>query len=307
MNIEKRIHQGITVIGVCLAILMMIIGMVGLYYAAVYGELIIAFASLMSMLIAASALYSVPREFNYEPQPELTPESLSLSPNTHIYRFRNQYLKSSLLGNHVVSYAVIDFDANYIHFLNCAYRSEIKCPELFPLFRHRLRGSGNAKTSLLDHYTNIAGCDISSLVDIAKTRGGDDYLIYWPGHVANVARRTLNFPQFEEALRNCGFDIKNRCYVPPEEAREVRALGSCVGQIVFFASVFLGSCVAPMHGPWMIAFLFVFVICMASVGATIYLFNRWEKHVLRKRVIWREQDRMAKLKMVEATPPTNEA
>jgi hypothetical protein len=42
MNIEKRIHQGITVIGVCLAILMMIIGMVGLYYAAVSGELIIA-------------------------------------------------------------------------------------------------------------------------------------------------------------------------------------------------------------------------------------------------------------------------
>jgi hypothetical protein len=52
MNIEKRIHQGITVIGVCLAILMMIIGMVGLYYAAVSGELIIAFVSLMSMLIA---------------------------------------------------------------------------------------------------------------------------------------------------------------------------------------------------------------------------------------------------------------
>lgn len=171
-------------------------------------------------------------------QPELTTEALELSPNNHVYRFRNRYQKSSLLGNHVVAYVVIDIDTNYIHFLNCGYRTEIKSPDAFPLDK-----KSYLKESTIDlrsSYTNKTGCEIIRLVDAAITDLGGYYIIYWPGHLAIVARRTPGYSKFEETLKSCGFDIKTRVYVPPDDMTAVQFLRAITVNLVLFASLIIG-------------------------------------------------------------------
>lgn len=302
MKIFNRIRQAL-IISVSVMLFGFILMAIGaLYYAFVRSEYSLVFALLMIILLLCAILSSVPKELTSEPPPELTPESLETSVNRFEYRFRNRFLKSSLLGNHVVSYVVIDMDKRYIHFLNCSFHVRgVKSPQVFPL-EH-----GPQRTRIMAPYRNRSGCEINQLVDVSLQDEGGYYLIYWPDHFAVVARRTPEFPKFEETLSQCGFDIKTHGYVPPEEAREVQALRGCVFQIVVFASVIFGCCTAPMRGPAWMPFLYVGIISVSMALGTLYLFDRWEKYVIVKRVIWREQDRMAKMEMVEATPPTNEA
>ena len=302
MKIFNRIRQAL-IISVSVMLFGFILMAIGsLYYAFVRSEYSLVFALLMIILLLCAILSSVPKELTSEPPPELTPESLETSVNRFEYRFRNRFLKSSTTSNHVVSYVVIDIDKQYIHFLNCSFFIE----GMTTAYMLRLERNPEI-TRTLPHYKNKSGCEINQLVGVLPIDCGGYYLIYWTDHFAIVARRTAGFPKFEETLRTCGFDIKTRRFEPPEEAHAVQALGGCTISVVVFASVILAALDAPLHSPdWMVC-LYVILLCGSMTSATWYLFYQWEKYVFHKRAIWRDQERMAKLKPVESTLPANEA
>lgn len=285
MKLLQRIDQAFTLLVATLLLCTIFLAVGAFCFALVDESYFFAFAMLVFIVILCQILSVVPQSLRSASDQiskalELTPESLEISANSFVYRFRNRYLKSSQLGNHVVSYVVIDIDAKYIHFLNCAIRSEIKCPEAFP-FDKQGRGWN---IYLLSHYTNYAGCEISNLVDTALADFGGYYLIYWPGHLAIVAKRTPEFPKFEATLKDVGFDIKTRVYVPPEKTNVIKEIRNNTFTIGLIPIVIIASLVAPMRGPAWVYYLYVIIICGSMLSAIWYLFYRWEKHVIRKRM-----------------------
>ncbi len=267
----KQIHQALKLLVTSLALGFIIQAINVFFFTYDDGEQLLALGMLTTILLVCLILSTGPNDIHSAPLPELTPDSLERSKNKHVYRFRNRFMRSSRLGHHVVAYVGIDLDTKHIDFLNCGFGTGIKSPDAFPLDKKSY--FCEATIDLRSSYTNQTGCEISRLVDAAMTDFGGYYLIYWPVHLAVVASRMTGFPKFEATLKACGFDIKTRVYVPPDDNPAVQNLRIIAVNIVLFASFIDGALVAPMHGHIWLYYLYVILICGSMTSATCHLFT----------------------------------